>query len=75
VKSADPSQFTGDLAGEGGDDAAAEQIALAGKGWAETHWRQEDMVAYTFRLYLEWARVWGGGDMTAGYTYSEADEV
>ena len=32
-------------------------IGQAGADWAERHWRVEDMQAYMFRLYLEYARV------------------
>lgn len=49
--------FAGDLNGRGGHDDLAKQIALNGKDWTEKHWRWEDMQAYAFRLYLEWARV------------------
>lgn len=70
-------QFTGDLtpAKANGNDTAARTIAEAGQNWAATHWREEDMTAYMFRLYLEWARVWGSEDRLSGYTYDEKDEV
>ncbi|GAA6003242.1 hypothetical protein JCM10207_001821 [Rhodosporidiobolus poonsookiae] len=42
---------------EGNHDDLAEEIALAGKEWAETHWRVVDMQAYLFRLLLEYGRV------------------
>lgn len=48
--------FIGDQHSSGHDDLARE-IGLAGKEWAEKHWRMEDMEAYMFRLYLEYARV------------------
>jgi hypothetical protein len=71
------SQFTGDLTSfkENGNDTAGRLIAEAGQEWAATHWREEDTKAYTFRLYLEWARVWSGRDRMGGYTYDENDEV
>ncbi|GAA5896669.1 hypothetical protein JCM6882_005755 [Rhodosporidiobolus microsporus] len=51
--------FDGDLSAErkGHHDKLAEEIAMAGKEWAETHWRTVDMQAYVFRLLLEYARV------------------
>ncbi|GAA5833820.1 hypothetical protein JCM11251_005974 [Rhodosporidiobolus azoricus] len=51
--------FDGDLTPErkGHHDKLAEEIAHAGKEWAETHWREVDMQAYVFRLLLEYARV------------------
>ncbi|KAI9639228.1 uncharacterized protein MKK02DRAFT_29333 [Dioszegia hungarica] len=69
--------FTGDLTPSkaNGNDTAGRLIAEAGQEWAATHWRQEDMTAYTYRLYLEWARVWSGGDRMGGYVYDEKDEV
>ncbi|WWC65508.1 uncharacterized protein I303_108126 [Kwoniella dejecticola CBS 10117] len=39
------------------EDRLASRIASAGREWALTHWRREDMTAYMFRLYLEWARL------------------
>lgn len=50
--------FRGGLGGEGAHDAAAKSIAIAGKNWAREHFRYEDMEAYTFRQYLEYARLW-----------------
>lgn len=38
-------------------EALAEEIAQAGKEWAETHWRTVDMQAFVFRLLLEYGRV------------------
>lgn len=49
--------FRGDLNDRAGEPALAADIAAAGKEWSATHWRKEDMVAYVFRLYLEWARL------------------
>jgi hypothetical protein len=42
---------------EGGHDEAAKKIALAGKKWAETVLRKEDMVIYVARLMLEYVRI------------------
>ncbi|PPR01008.1 hypothetical protein CVT24_000589 [Panaeolus cyanescens] len=33
------------------------KIARRGRKWAERYWRKEDMVAYMFRLFLEYGRV------------------
>jgi len=48
--------FIGDEHSSGHDELAKE-IGLAGKGWAAKHWRMQDMEAYMFRLYLEYARL------------------
>ncbi|KZT55623.1 glycosyltransferase family 90 protein [Calocera cornea HHB12733] len=51
--------FAGDVAagGKGGHDALAREIALQGREWSRAFWRKEDMVAYTWRLMLEYGRV------------------
>lgn len=49
--------FAGDVDGLGGDDELAQEIANQGKEWAAKFYRKEDMTAYVFRLYLEWARL------------------
>ncbi|KZO90801.1 glycosyltransferase family 90 protein [Calocera viscosa TUFC12733] len=51
--------FAGDVAsgGRGGHDALARQIAYAGREWSTRFWRKEDMVAYTWRLMLEYGRI------------------
>ncbi|KAL4079990.1 glycosyltransferase family 90 protein [Scleroderma yunnanense] len=49
--------FRGDLAGRGSHLDMASQIAKAGREWSKAFWRKEDMVAYMFRLFLEYARV------------------
>lgn len=46
--------------------------------WTKQHWRNEDMIAYNFRMYLEWARVWSEDRQKkfgGGYVYDEKDEV
>jgi len=43
--------------GQGRHDEAAELIASEGQDWAEKVLRREDMVLYTWRLLLEWARI------------------
>ncbi|EJT99491.1 hypothetical protein DACRYDRAFT_69191 [Dacryopinax primogenitus] len=51
--------FRGDVGrgGEGAHDELARKIAYSGKAWAEAFWRKEDMVAYVWRLMLEYSRV------------------
>ncbi|KAF9490039.1 hypothetical protein BDN71DRAFT_1400563 [Pleurotus eryngii] len=49
--------FHGGLYGEGGHEEEASKIAAAGRVWGKTYWRKEDMTAYLFRLFLEYARV------------------
>lgn len=53
--------------GEGPGDRAAEFIATAGKKWAETALRQQDMQLYMWRLLLEWARVCDPSRETLGF--------
>lgn len=48
--------FLGDSTSTG-HDRLGHEIGQAGKKWAAQHWRREDMEAYMFRLYLEYARV------------------
>ncbi|GAA5893823.1 uncharacterized protein JCM6883_003648 [Sporobolomyces salmoneus] len=38
-------------------DLEAKKIALRGREWANEHFREVDMAAYMFRLYLEYARL------------------
>ncbi|KAF9470694.1 hypothetical protein BDN70DRAFT_998858 [Pholiota conissans] len=49
--------FRGDPAGNGSHEAMAKKIAKDGREWSKTFWRKEDMVAYNFRLFLEYSRV------------------
>ena len=56
-------------------DALAEQIATEGREWALSHWRRVDMVAYTFRLYLEWARVSSAKRAKMDFVYHESMEM
>ncbi|KAI5481256.1 hypothetical protein MNV49_004876 [Pseudohyphozyma bogoriensis] len=42
---------------EGHHDDLAEEIATAGREWAETNWRIIDIKAYLFRLLLEYGRL------------------
>ncbi|KAG2351994.1 glycosyl transferase family 90-domain-containing protein [Suillus spraguei] len=49
--------FRGGLQGEGAHEDLAKKIAAAGREWSQTYWRKEDLTAYMFRLFLEYARV------------------
>ncbi|KIK57378.1 glycosyltransferase family 90 protein [Collybiopsis luxurians FD-317 M1] len=49
--------FRGDPNGEGAHEDLARQIALQGREWSKKFWRREDLVAYFYRLMLEYARV------------------
>ncbi|TKA58044.1 hypothetical protein B0A53_00446 [Rhodotorula sp. CCFEE 5036] len=49
--------FAGDNLGQGAHDDLAKEIAMAGKDWAEKHWRWVDMEVYMYRLLLEYARM------------------
>ncbi|GAA5950283.1 hypothetical protein JCM21900_001101 [Sporobolomyces salmonicolor] len=51
--------FIGAPDGTGAHDQLAKRLAANGKTWADTHWREADMAAYMFRLYLEYARLIG----------------
>ena len=68
-------QFRGDLNGRAGEPALASDIASAGKEWSATHWRKEDMVAYVFRLYLEWARLVAPSRSKMDFVYRPEMEV
>lgn len=49
--------FRGDPAGNNAHEDLAEKIAVQGREWSLKYWRMADMTAYTFRLFLEYARV------------------
>ncbi|KAJ6555186.1 glycosyl transferase family 90-domain-containing protein [Mycena vulgaris] len=49
--------FRGDPAGAGAHDEMARRIAGAGREWSRRYWRKEDLTAYMYRLFLEYARV------------------
>ncbi|KAF8517363.1 hypothetical protein BU17DRAFT_91802 [Hysterangium stoloniferum] len=50
-----------------GNDVLAERIANAGTKWSDTFYRKEDMTAYNFRLFLEYARVMSPDRDAASY--------
>lgn len=49
--------FRGDPTGTNAHDDMARKIAYAGRAWSKKFWRKEDLTAYMFRLFLEYARV------------------
>ncbi|GAA6061952.1 hypothetical protein JCM10212_001994 [Sporobolomyces blumeae] len=49
--------FIGAPDGTGSHDHLAKKIAARGQKWSKEHWREVDMAAYMFRLYLEYARL------------------
>jgi hypothetical protein len=54
----------------------ASKIARDGRDWSKKYWRREDMTAYMYRLFLEYARVLGDENgVRASYEYREQDEV
>ncbi|KAL7415370.1 glycosyl transferase family 90-domain-containing protein [Mrakia frigida] len=59
--------FQGDRDLHPGENDIARAIAEAGREWSLTHWRREDMTAYMFRLYLEWARLLADDPSAAEY--------
>ncbi|KAG8907344.1 Glycosyltransferase Family 90 domain containing protein [Tulasnella sp. 403] len=65
--------FHGDHEGKGAHDDLAERIATQGKEWSSTFWRREDMVAYTFRLFLEYARVMSLDREAASFSWRDLE--
>lgn len=65
--------------GRGIHDRVARRIASNGQCWVERTWRKEDMQAYAFRLYLEYARVVhpdrDTGIMVSSYLYTLAADL
>ncbi|GAA6038222.1 hypothetical protein JCM8097_005801 [Rhodosporidiobolus ruineniae] len=49
--------FIGLPDGSNSHDQHAKRIGAQGKKWADEHFREADMAAYLFRLYLEYARL------------------
>lgn len=43
-------------------DEVARRIGANGACWVQRTWRKEDLTAYVWRLYLEWARIERGGE-------------
>ncbi|KAJ7143765.1 hypothetical protein C8R44DRAFT_724793 [Mycena epipterygia] len=49
--------FRGEPTGASAHDDMARRIAAAGREWSRRYWRKEDLTAYMYRLFLEYARV------------------
>ncbi|KAJ4496637.1 hypothetical protein C8R41DRAFT_866040 [Lentinula lateritia] len=49
--------FRGDSNGEGAQEELERQIALQGREWSKTYWRRQDIIAYSYRMFLEYARI------------------
>ncbi|KAG1724296.1 glycosyl transferase family 90-domain-containing protein [Suillus paluster] len=49
--------FRGDPSGRGAHEELGAKIARRGREWSRTFWRKEDMIAYLFRLFLEYSRI------------------
>ncbi|KAK7026875.1 hypothetical protein VNI00_015417 [Paramarasmius palmivorus] len=57
------------------NDGVARQIGANAFEWSRKYWRKEDMVAYNFRLFLEYARAMSKDRDEMAYVYDERDEV
>ncbi|ORY21979.1 hypothetical protein BCR39DRAFT_474188 [Naematelia encephala] len=67
--------FRPDPAHPGAEATLGADIAAEGREWSLTHWRKEDMVAYVFRLYLEWGRLVADRRGAMGFEYDEDMEM
>ncbi|KAJ8085873.1 hypothetical protein PM082_004692 [Marasmius tenuissimus] len=62
--------------GTGAHDELAKKIGDDGYAeWSKTFWRREDIVAYNFRLLLEYARATSHEREGMSYVYDPKDEV
>ncbi|KAG6883534.1 hypothetical protein C0993_005630 [Termitomyces sp. T159_Od127] len=61
--------FRGDPNGVGAHDELARAIAGRGRAWSRAFWRKEDMTAYMFRLFLEYARVMSEERAEMGFVF------
>ncbi|KAG7440347.1 uncharacterized protein BT62DRAFT_1080961 [Guyanagaster necrorhizus] len=66
--------FHGDLKGDNNHDDLARKIASAGRDWSHTFWRKEDMTAYNYRVFLEYARVMSTDRAAMSYNHWEKSE-
>lgn len=55
--------------GGGGEEELAKSIAKEGRDWSLKYWRKEDIVAYMFRLFLEYARIMSVEREDMGFVY------
>ncbi|KAK7043936.1 hypothetical protein VNI00_008102 [Paramarasmius palmivorus] len=67
--------FHGDPDGTNHHDEFAREIGNDAWQWSRSFWRREDMVAYNFRLLLEYARAMNDDRETMFYVYDPKDEV
>lgn len=65
--------FRGDPNGEGAHEDLGRKIALQGRGWSKSYWRREDIIAYFYRLFLEYARLMSTD--RGAMTYNEEGEL
>ncbi|KAG6918814.1 hypothetical protein DXG01_011566 [Tephrocybe rancida] len=63
--------FRGDPNGQGAHDDLARKIAAAGRDWSLKFWRKEDLTAYMFRLFLEYARVMSTDRLDMNHIHDE----
>ncbi|KAG9027172.1 Glycosyltransferase Family 90 domain containing protein [Tulasnella sp. JGI-2019a] len=63
--------FRGNRDGSGSHNELARQIAMEGRQWSLSFWRQEDMITYMFRLYLEYARVMSKDRESQTFTWDD----
>ncbi|KAK0449629.1 glycosyl transferase family 90-domain-containing protein [Desarmillaria tabescens] len=63
--------FHGDLKGDNDREDLARKIASAGRNWSRTFWRKEDMTAYNYRVFLEYARIMSTDRVAMSYNHWE----
>nr|XP_018267302.1 uncharacterized protein I303_01287 [Kwoniella dejecticola CBS 10117]OBR89460.1 hypothetical protein I303_01287 [Kwoniella dejecticola CBS 10117] len=56
-----------------GHDDLAKEIAVKGTEWSKSFWRKEDMIAYQFRLFLEYARLLADNRQEASFSLKGED--
>ncbi|KAK0496511.1 glycosyltransferase family 90 protein [Armillaria luteobubalina] len=66
--------FRGDLKGDNNHEDLARKIASAGRDWSRTFWRKEDMTAYNFRVFLEYARIMNTDRAAMTYFHRKKEE-
>ncbi|KAF7312543.1 SPX domain-containing protein [Mycena indigotica] len=66
--------FRGDPSGQGAHDVMARRIAEAGREWSRKFWRKEDLVAYNYRLFLEYGRVMSSNREEMSFIMWEDDQ-
>ncbi|KAF9268388.1 hypothetical protein L218DRAFT_954750 [Marasmius fiardii PR-910] len=64
-----------DFITHGAHDELAKEIGDNGYEWSRKFWRREDMIAYNFRLLLEYARATSPERDRMSYVYNPLDEV